>query len=110
LLIDDAFRIHLIVGNIGISKTIVYLVYGTAALVYGFTFWRLIRVTPYILLILAVVLFIFSAMVDTAPLPGKGSVAMLEDGTKLLGIINITLYLRNVCWQAVLETLSIWKR
>ena len=110
LLIDDAFRIHLIVGSIGISKTIVYLFYGTAALVYGFTFWRIIRVTPYMLLILAVLLFIFSAMVDTTPLPGEGSVAMLEDGTKLLGIINITLYLRNVCWQAVLETLTVWKR
>lgn len=110
LLMDDAFRIHLIVASIGISKTIVYLVYGTAVLAYALTFWRIIRVTPYVLLLVAVVLFIISAMVDTTPLPGKGSVVMLEDGTKLLGIINIVLYFRHVCWQAVLEAINLSKR
>jgi hypothetical protein len=97
---------HLILAKIGVPKILIYLVYGIAALSYVFVFWRIIRGTPYILLLLAAVLFIISAVVDTTPLPGKGSIAMLEDGTKLLGIINILLYFRYVCWQAVLQSLN----
>lgn len=109
LLMDDAFRIHLILAKIGVPKILIYLVYGIAALSYVFVFWRTIRGTPYILLLLAAILFIVSAVVDTTPLPGKGSIAMLEDGTKLLGIINIVLYFRHVCWQAVLQSLNQWR-
>jgi hypothetical protein len=109
LLMNDAFRMHLMARELGIPKPIVYLVYGSAAIAYGLAHWRVIRATPYFLLLFASILFIISAFVDTSDLPGKGSLAMLEDGTKLLGIINITLYFRHVCWKAVLHALSEWR-
>ncbi|MGB7444643.1 MAG: hypothetical protein WA919_26550 [Coleofasciculaceae cyanobacterium] len=106
LFIDDVFRINLILEKFGIPKLIVYLVYGTAALAYGLYFRRIIGSTPYILLIISASLFIISGLGDSLLLAGRGAKAMLEDGTRLLGILNLTLYFQQVCWQEVLQSLS----
>ncbi|MGQ4648046.1 hypothetical protein [Lyngbya aestuarii] len=109
LFLDDVLRIHLILKSIGIPRLLVYLSYGTAAIFYGWSFRRIISYTPYFLLFLAIVLFIISGLVDSLPIPGKGSRAMLEDGTRLLGVINLVLYFKQVCWQATLHSLDKWK-
>lgn len=106
LLLDDAFRTHLFLKEIGIPKTLVYLAYGIAALAYVLSFWRIIRATSYILLVLGIVLLTISIVVDITPLEGQGTLVMLEDGTKLLGVLNITLYFRQVCWQSIMQSLN----
>lgn len=106
LLIDDVFRINLILAKQGISKAPVYFMYGIGAIVYGLAFWRIIRATPYILLMIAAILFVISGLVDFSHLSGQGTRAMLEDATRLLGIMNITLYFSQVCWQVMLQSLD----
>ncbi|AOX00438.1 hypothetical protein BJP34_14095 [Moorena producens PAL-8-15-08-1] len=107
LLTDDVFRINLILAKQGISKAPVYFMYGIGAILYGLAFWKIIRSTPYILLMIAGILFVISGLVDFSHLSGKGTRAMLEDATRLLGIMNITLYFSQVCWQVMLQS---WDR
>jgi len=107
LLVDDLFRLTLILNSLaGVPKILMYLIYATGAIAYSCCFRRRILSSPYVLLLIASGLFIFSSLVDITPLSGYGAPAMLEDGTKLLGLLNIALYFWSVCRQAVLRALS----
>ena len=64
-------------------------------------FWRTIVTTPYRLLLLASGLLIISAAADFLPISGIGTPIMLEDGTKLLGLVNLTLYIWRSAQQAL---------
>ncbi|MEP0864941.1 hypothetical protein NDI37_10715 [Funiculus sociatus GB2-A5] len=104
LLADDLFRITLILnGTAGVPKIVMYLVYGVGAIAYGFLFRHRLVSTPYILLLVGGLLFAISCIVDVLPIQGQGTPAMLEDGTKLLGIINITFYFWHVCCDEILH-------
>jgi hypothetical protein len=107
LLLDDVFRFTLILNTYaGIPKLLMYTVYGGAAIAYGLLFRQKILKTPYALLFISGILFIISGAADMVPLAGQGTPAMLEDGTKLLGLLNIALYFWQVCRQEVLQTLK----
>ena len=107
LFLDDRFRITLmLVGYFGVPKTLMLVLYGSATLMYAAAFWRRIRTTPYTPLILAILLFVISGLADLLHLPGRGTPAMLEDGTKLLGTINLALYFWYVCQQEVWRSLN----
>jgi hypothetical protein len=104
LLADDLFRITLILkGLANVPKGVMYLVYGTGAIAYGLCFWRKLLSTPYVLLIVAGILFGISGLVDILHIKGNGTPAMLEDGTKLLGILNIAFYFWHVCRQEIMQ-------
>ncbi|MBD2744097.1 hypothetical protein [Coleofasciculus sp. FACHB-1120] len=104
LLADDLFRITLILRDVArIPKGVMYLVYGTGAIAYGLCFWRKLLSTPYVLLIVASILFGISGLVDTLHIQGHGAPVMLEDGTKLLGILNIAFYFWHVCRQEIIK-------
>lgn len=107
LVFDDTFRVTTWLSvTHSVPKLLSYVVYGLAAIAIGITFHPTIRKTPYLLLALAGLLFCFSAGVDLLALPGQGMPAMLEDGSKLLGIINISLYYGIVCQTAILSQLQ----
>lgn len=105
LLVDDLFRLTVILNSFaGVPKAQMYLVYGTGAIVYGWYFWRRVLSTPYMLLLVAAVSFIVSGLIELVHHGSVGLSATLEDGPKLLGLLNIALYFWTVCRQAVLRS------
>ncbi len=105
LYFDDRFRLTLILcvffGNYKIVKTTVYSLYGLLLIIYGARFRRIIRQTPYIPLLISFCLFGFSSAIDITPMSSRGLHAMLEDGTKLIGLINLTIYFGYVCQKEI---------
>lgn len=99
--LDDRFRMTLILSRLGISTKLIYLCYGTAVFLYGLKFWRYIKTTPYLPLVAAFLLFAISRFEDMLALQSLGLHAMLEDGTKLLALLNLALYFWHVCHQEV---------
>lgn len=105
LYFDDRFRLTLILvvffGAYTMVKAIVYSIYGLLLILYGWRFRRKISKTPYFPLLLAGFLFAFSSVIDITPIRSMGTHAMLEDGTKLIGLLNLTFYFWYVCYAEV---------
>lgn len=105
LYFDDRFRLTLIIvvffGAYTKVKAIVYSIYGSLLILYGWKFRRKISQTPYLPLLFSFLLFAFSSVVDITPMTSLGARAMLEDGTKLIGLLNLTLYFWYVCYSEV---------
>ncbi|MEG4275228.1 MULTISPECIES: hypothetical protein [unclassified Microcoleus] len=99
--LDDRFRMTLIMSRLGISKKLIYLCYASAVFLYGVKFWRYIKTTHYLPLVAALFLFAISRLEDILETPNQGLHAMLEDGTKLLGLVNLALYFWYVCHHEV---------
>ena len=101
LFFDDRFRLTLLLcaffGTCKLVKLSVYSIYGFLLISYALMFRRTIRLTPYIPLLVAFFLFGFSSAIDVTPISSRGVHAMLEDGTKLIGLINLTIYFWWVC-------------
>ena len=110
-LLDDTFRITLILAlSADVPKLVMYSLYGGAVVVYTKLFWQKLATTPYLLLLSALGLLVLSALADVLHLPGLGTPILLEDGTKLLGILNISLYFYQVCQQDVVKSHDISTR
>ena len=105
LFFDDRFRITLLLcaffGTCKVVKLSVYSIYGILLVSYAAVFRRTIRLTPYIPLLVAFFLFGFSSAIDVTPISSRGVHAMLEDGTKLIGLINLTIYFWWICQQQI---------
>ncbi len=97
--LDDRFRMTLILSQLGISKGLIYLFYGSAVFLYGLKFWRHIKTTPYLPLLAGFILFAISRFEDILDLQSLGLHAMLEDGTKLLALLNLAIYFWHICHQ-----------
>lgn len=98
LLLDDLQRISLMLHDVlGVPKAAMY---GLYLLIVGSYIWifrrRLLQDTPFPLLMMTASLFVISALADASGYERRkpGTFAMLEDGTKLLGLMNLLLY----CW------------
>ena len=105
LYIDDRFRLTLILsaffGTYFKVKAVIYLMYGSLLVAYGKRFWYIISQTPYLPLLLAFFLFGFSSAADITPINNRGLHAMLEDGTKLIALINLTVYFWYLCYKEI---------
>lgn len=101
LFIDDRFRITLILSTLGISKKLIYLCYGSLIFIYAIKFWSFIITTPYLPLLAAFMLFAISRLEDVFSGGSLGRHAMLEDGTKLLALVNLALYFWHICHQEI---------
>ncbi|HEY9770008.1 MAG TPA: hypothetical protein V6C71_16195 [Coleofasciculaceae cyanobacterium] len=105
LFFDDRFRLTLILcvffNTCKIVKLAVYSLYGLLLVGYAWLFRRTIRQTPYIPLLVSFCLFGFSSAIDITPISSRGIHAMLEDGTKLIGLINLTIYFWWICQQEI---------
>ncbi|MEG4026656.1 MULTISPECIES: hypothetical protein [unclassified Microcoleus] len=99
--LDDRFRMTLILSTLGISKKLVYLCYGSAVFFYGVKFWRYIKTTPYLSLVAAFLLLAISRFADPLKLPSEGVHEILEDGIKLLALLNLAMYFWHVCHQEI---------
>ena len=104
-LLDDIFRITLILALWArVPKLLMYSLYGGAVVVYIKLFWRKLLKTPYLLMLTSMILLVISALADVVHLPGKGTPILMEDGTKLLGILNIGLYFYQVCQDEIFKS------
>jgi hypothetical protein len=110
LFLDDRFRLTLLLctffSTCKLVKVSVYSIYGLILISYAFIFARTIRQTPYIPLLVSFFLFGFSSAIDVAPIGGRGIHAMLEDGTKLVGLINLTIYFWWICQREIKKNLD----
>lgn len=103
LLLDDAFRITLILHFLlSIPKVLPYTLYVVIGILILTYFQYTILQTPYRWLILAIGLMSISAISEFIPIPGIGTPIMLEDGSKLLGLVNLTIYI----WRLAREVLT----
>ena len=111
LYLDDRFRVTLILtvifGTYQIVKAIVYLLYGLLLILYAWMFRHTIKKTPYTPLVIAFCLFGFSSAIDITPMSSKGIHAMLEDGTKLIGLMNLTIYFWYICQREIKKQMKI---
>ena len=109
LFFDDRFRSTLILcaffGTCKIVKLSVYSIYGLVLILYAWFFRHTIRKTPYIPLLVSFFLFGFSSAIDVTPISSRGIHAMLEDGTKLVGLINLTIYFWWICHQEIKQNM-----
>ena len=105
LFFDDRFRLTLVLcvlfNTCKLVKLSVYSLYSLLLVFYAWLFRRTIRATPYIPLLTSFCLFGFSSVIDIAPITSRGIHAMLEDGTKLVGLINLTIYFWWICQQEI---------
>ena len=109
LFLDDRFRLTLILcvffGTCKVVKLSVYTLYGLLLISYAWLFRYTIRKTPYVPLLVSFCLFGFSSAIDITPITSRGVHAMLEDGTKLVGLINLTIYFWWVCQQEITKNI-----
>ncbi|MGD1921989.1 MAG: hypothetical protein ACFCAD_25720 [Pleurocapsa sp.] len=109
LFFDDRFRSTLslcaLFGTCKIGKLGVYSLYGLVLIFYAWFFRHTIRQTPYFPLLVSFCLFGFSSAIDITPISSRGVHAMLEDGTKLVGLINLTIYFWWICHQEIKKNL-----
>ena len=109
LFLDDRFRSTLILcaffGTCKIVKLSIYSIYGAIIVFYAWFFRHTIRKTPYIPLLLSFCLFGFSSAIDMTPISSDGIHAMLEDGTKLVGLINLMIYFWWICHHEIKKNL-----
>ena len=110
LFFDDRFRLTLLLcaffGTCKVVKIGVYSIYGILLISYAFLFRSTIRLTPYVPLLVAFCLFGFSSAIDITPISSRGIHAMLEDGTKLIALINLTIYFWWVCQQEIKKNIA----
>jgi len=91
LALDDLFEFHeqLAPKYLGLSETVIYALLGIALVAYFVVFWKCIRATGFMLMVLAVLFLAASVGIDKAAdfahaqMTNKG---VFEDGTKWLGI------------------------
>jgi len=104
-LLNEIFRIHIHLLNAGIPKLITSLVYALIALGYGFAFRKLLKSTPYSLLLTGMGLLFFAIIIDSLKLKGDGLPSLLEGVPKLFSEINIVLYFWYVCYGELVRSL-----
>jgi len=109
-LINEIFRIHIMVGSAGIPKQSMIVVYAVVALAYGLSFWRTIKSTPYFLLLGGIILLAFGIMVDALGKYYYGNFSLLEGIPKLFFEINISLYFWYICQQELLRGFQLYRK
>ncbi|HEY9849758.1 MAG TPA: hypothetical protein V6D28_09890 [Leptolyngbyaceae cyanobacterium] len=102
-LMNEIYRFHIILTVYGISKIVTSLVYGIVTLIYAVMFWRIIKSTPYFLLLTGISLLFAAIVVDSLNLHGDGVPSVLEGVPKLFSEINIALYYWYVCHQEIIK-------
>ena len=92
LALDDVFRIHedFMPGKLGVPKILSYGVYAALAVAWIWVYRRFVARTEWVLLVLALVFFAVSLVLDRAFVENQKHV--IEDGAKFLGIVAWTLY------------------
>ena len=105
-LFNEVFRTHVHLGRAGFPKVTIVIIYAVAAAVYGLTFRRQIKSTPYFLLVSGVGLLFFAFFAEALPWKDEAISSLLEGMPKLLSGVNIALYFWFVCKGLILRSLN----
>ena len=104
LLFDDLFLLHeeVIPIYLGISELIVFVGYLLIFVLY-FTRWRRqILQTDYLLLLLALIFFSFSILIDRSSISiNQDTFTFIEDSFKFFGIVSWSTYYIRTCFQDI---------
>lgn len=93
LMIDDLFRVTLIAQiYLGVPKLISYSLYGLLAILYIVSVSRYVGNRNFYLLVTSVGLLGLSSLFDLLPLNGQTVPVFLEEGTELIGLVNLCFY------------------
>jgi hypothetical protein len=103
LLLDDFFMLHdwFFPEYLNVYEKKVFAVYGILLLAYFVRFRRMIMETNFVLLLLALVFFALSILIDRLPQSFLPMHHIFEDGAKFLGIISWLGYFFNVSYASV---------
>ena len=104
-LFNEVFRTHVHLGRAGFPKVTIVIIYAVAAAVYGLTFRRQIKSTPYFLLVSGVGLLFLAFFAEALPWKEEAIFSLLEGIPKLLSGVNIALYFWIVCKGLILRSL-----
>ncbi|MFQ4146674.1 hypothetical protein [Chlorogloeopsis sp. ULAP02] len=112
LLLDDLFLLHegMFPHRLNISEKFVLLGYGIIISFYLIKFRKVILKTNFILLVLALGFFGFSAIFDSLPFGGwleNEDQYLVEDGLKFLGIVSWLTYFAVTCAEQLKRILRI---
>jgi hypothetical protein len=105
-LFNEVFRTHVHLGRAGFPKVTIVIIYAVAAVVYGLTFRRRIKSTPYFLLVSGVGLLFLAFLGEVLPLKDEVISSLVEGIPKLLSGVNIALYFWFVCKGLILRSLN----
>jgi hypothetical protein len=108
-LINEIYRIHIILAISGIPKLVTVMVYAIVAISYGFAFRKIIKTTPYIVLLTGVGLLATGITADSLHLGDNTIPTLLEGIPKLFSEINIALYFWYVCYLELLRSFHLAK-
>jgi hypothetical protein len=103
-LIDEIYRIHIILLYFNIPKIITIQAYGIILLIYFLIFWKEIRETPYYIIILSVILLIIAIIADSLFLRGVIYNPLVEGLPKLFSGLNYALYFWLIGYQELHHT------
>ena len=103
MLLDDFFMLHDYIYPIylGVNEKAVLVFYGMLILYYLVRFRKIIRNTERLFILLAVLFFVLSVVVDLLPESFLPWHHIFEDGTKLIGIASWFGYQFSVCLEEV---------
>jgi hypothetical protein len=107
-LFNEVFRTHVHLGRAGFPKVTIVIIYAVAAAVYGLTFRRQIKSTPYFLLVSGVGLLFLAFFAEALPLKDEAISSLVEGMPKLLSAVNIALYFWFVCKGLILRSLNFY--
>lgn len=110
LLIDDAYLLHeqVFPGYLGVPQEAVVVAYPVLALLFAWSYRHVLAQTHYLLFLLSVTAFAGSIGADFVIylfLPETGVLMLVEDGSKLVGIVGWTVYFSHTCRVALAERL-----
>ena len=107
LLFDDFFMLHefILPRYLGISQTLVYVIYLVPVLFYMFYFREEILNSEYEIFIIATILLSLSVVGDNF-LPQEGMSYFIEDSFKFIGIAIWTLYFFRLCIAAIIGAMQ----
>jgi hypothetical protein len=98
LLFDDFFLVHEKLSKTFIPEEIMFIGYAVVVLVYLVRFSKVILQTEFILLLFALGFFGLSIVTDLSPIQvPENPKYLVEDGSKLLGIVSWFTYFTRVC-------------
>ena len=108
LALDDFLMLHEFIGwALSVPEAAILGGYGLLTLGWFAIFWRAIRQTDHLLLVLALCLFAFSLLPDVPEIRAlyfsERLMRLLEDGGKLLGIVTWTAYFVQTSARALID-------
>jgi hypothetical protein len=105
-LLNEVFRIHIMLLQVGIPKIFTITIYAISVLIYGFSFRRKLLTTPYLWLLTGLGLLFFAIAIDSLHLGGNPIPVFLEGIPKIISQINITIYFWQTCNQEILKAMG----